>query len=176
SSRGEPTALVVGEAQPCGSDLFTQDTVLFPKIVDDVALLLVEPAGERDQDELQGMRPRRHGDQPIRAKFIGALDRSVVPSIGFLDSTRFASPENFPAPWLTISVSPLSVGRSAWTSPLTMTNTGTFLSPTSTRTSPSAVARRCQYADSLEMCSAVSVGKIRSGCETVKGSGLSEGS
>jgi len=45
---GEPTALVVGEAQAPGTDLFTQDAVLFPKIVDDVALLLVKPAGQSD--------------------------------------------------------------------------------------------------------------------------------
>ena len=73
SSRGEPTALVVGEAQPSGSDLFTQDTILFPKVVDDVALLLVEPAGECGQDELQWMRQRRHGSQPIEAEFIPLL-------------------------------------------------------------------------------------------------------
>ena len=63
--RSEPTALVVGETQAPGSDLFTQDAVLFLKIVDDVALLLVEPAGERDQDELQWMR--RHGGKRIRS-------------------------------------------------------------------------------------------------------------
>lgn len=66
SFRGEPTSLVVGEAQAPGSDLFAQDAVLFQEIVDDVALLLVEPASERDQDELQWMRQRRHGSQPIR--------------------------------------------------------------------------------------------------------------
>jgi hypothetical protein len=66
SYRGEPTALVVGEAQTPGADLFTQDTILFLKVVNDVALLLGEPAGERDQAELQGMRRRRHSCQPNR--------------------------------------------------------------------------------------------------------------
>jgi hypothetical protein len=56
SFRGEPTALVVGEAQAPGSDLFAQDAVFFQEIINDVAVLLVEPAGERDQNELQGMR------------------------------------------------------------------------------------------------------------------------
>jgi hypothetical protein len=46
--RGEPTPLVVGEAQPPGADLFAQDTVLFLEIIDDVLLLLVDPARERD--------------------------------------------------------------------------------------------------------------------------------
>jgi len=53
--RGEATALVVGELQTPGTELFAQDAVLFHELVDDVALLLVEPPGECDQDELQGM-------------------------------------------------------------------------------------------------------------------------
>jgi hypothetical protein len=36
--------------------LFAQDAVFFQEIINDVAVLLVEPAGERDQNELQGMR------------------------------------------------------------------------------------------------------------------------
>jgi hypothetical protein len=69
---GEPTSLVVGEAQAPGSNLFTQDAVLFLKIVNEVALLLVEPAGERDQHELQWMRHWLHGGKPIR----GGVHRS----------------------------------------------------------------------------------------------------
>jgi hypothetical protein len=64
--RGEPTARVVGEPQAPGADLFPQDTVFFLKVVDDLALLLVHPTGERDQDELEWMREGRHGGQPIR--------------------------------------------------------------------------------------------------------------
>jgi len=75
---------VVREAQASASDLFTQDTVLFPKIVDHVALLLFEPAGKCDQDELQGMRRRRHASDIREAEpWIW-----VVASIGFLDTTR----------------------------------------------------------------------------------------
>jgi hypothetical protein len=45
SFRGEQTALVVGEPQTSGADPFPEDTVLFLKIVDDIALLLVtQPA------------------------------------------------------------------------------------------------------------------------------------
>ena len=57
---------VVGEAQPPRSELFTEDTVLFLKIVDDLALLPVDPTSEGDQDKLQWMRQRRHAGQPIR--------------------------------------------------------------------------------------------------------------
>src|SRR5262249_46166244 len=81
--RGEPTALVVGEAPAPGADLFAQDAVLFQEIVDDVALLLVDPAGKRDENELQGMRQRRHGGKPIRAEFIDALERPFQRRSGF---------------------------------------------------------------------------------------------
>jgi hypothetical protein len=57
--RGEPTALVVGEAQTPGSELFAQDAVLFLEIGDDIALLLVDPTSDRDEKELQRMRQRR---------------------------------------------------------------------------------------------------------------------
>jgi len=56
-----------------GSELFTEHTVLLLKTVVDIALLLVEPAGERDHDELQGMRLRRHGDSLSEAEFIEDL-------------------------------------------------------------------------------------------------------
>src|SRR5262249_30862176 len=72
---GEPTALVVGEAQTPGSDLLTQDTVLFVNIVDDVALLLVKPGGERDQDKPEWMGQRRHGGEPIRGSVHRTLGR-----------------------------------------------------------------------------------------------------
>src|SRR5262245_12131170 len=49
--RGEPSTLIVREAQASGSKLLAQDAVLFLQIVDDVTLLLVDPTGERDQDE-----------------------------------------------------------------------------------------------------------------------------
>jgi hypothetical protein len=43
-------------------------------IVDDIALLVVDPTGERDQDELQRMRSRWYGGQPTRGgghRFLG---------------------------------------------------------------------------------------------------------
>ena len=64
--RGEPTALIVREAQTSGPELFPQDAVFLLQIVDDIALLLVHPTGERDQDELQRMRQRGHGVQATR--------------------------------------------------------------------------------------------------------------
>src|SRR5262249_47930403 len=55
--------------------VFGHYAVLFLKIVDDIALLLVEPAGVRDQDELQGMRLRRHGNSLSEAEFTRSLGR-----------------------------------------------------------------------------------------------------
>jgi hypothetical protein len=91
SLRGEPTALIVGEPQPPGAGLFAQDAVLFQEIVDDVALLLVDPAGERDQHELQWMRRRRHGDQRIRSWDHRSSGRVVEVSIEFLDRRGHAT-------------------------------------------------------------------------------------
>jgi hypothetical protein len=49
--RRQTPALIVREPQTPGSELFPQGAVLLLEIVDDIALLLVHPTGERDQDE-----------------------------------------------------------------------------------------------------------------------------
>ena len=51
--RRQSTALSVGEPQPSGPELFPQHAVLLLEIVDDIALLLVHPTGERDENEPQ---------------------------------------------------------------------------------------------------------------------------
>ena len=96
--RGEPTTLIVREAQASGSKLRAQDAVLFLQIVDDVALLLVDPTGERDQDELQRMRQPRLGGQATSG-WVSSATRSAgsepnpstegrsFRSIGFLDNS-----------------------------------------------------------------------------------------
>jgi hypothetical protein len=43
--RRQSTALSVGEPQTSGAELLPQDAVLFLKIIDDIALLLVHPTG-----------------------------------------------------------------------------------------------------------------------------------
>ncbi len=57
--RSQPSALGVGEP-PAGAELLPEETVLFLEIVDDVALRLVDSAGERDDEKLQGVRKWRH--------------------------------------------------------------------------------------------------------------------
>jgi hypothetical protein len=47
----ESMALRVGEPHTSRPELFPQDTVLFMEVVNDIALLLVHPTGERDQNE-----------------------------------------------------------------------------------------------------------------------------
>ena len=42
------------------AELVSEDAILFLEIVDDVALLQVDPSGERHDDELQGLAKRRH--------------------------------------------------------------------------------------------------------------------
>ena len=58
--RGQAAALRVREAQTLGRELFPKDAVLFLEIVDDVALLLVDPAGHGDDEELQRVRTLVH--------------------------------------------------------------------------------------------------------------------
>ena len=48
-SHRQASALVVVEAQPLTSELFAQHAILFLKIVDDILMVLVQPAGERNQ-------------------------------------------------------------------------------------------------------------------------------
>ena len=42
----QTAALLVAQPKAPGPDLFAQDAILFAEIVDDVLLLLIEPAGE----------------------------------------------------------------------------------------------------------------------------------
>ena len=48
------------EPESARAELFAEDAVLFLEIVDDVTLLLVDPACERDDEELECVRKRRH--------------------------------------------------------------------------------------------------------------------
>ena len=59
--RGQADALIVGESHPPGTELLTQHAVLSLEIVDHVALLLMDPAGQGGEEELQGLGRRRHG-------------------------------------------------------------------------------------------------------------------
>jgi len=59
--RSEADTLIVGEPEPPRSELLAQDAILLLQIVDDVALLLVYPAGQRDQQEPYRMPERNHG-------------------------------------------------------------------------------------------------------------------
>ena len=58
--RGQATALRVREAEPLRREVFPKDAVLFLEVVDDVALLLVDPAGHGDDEELQQVRKLAH--------------------------------------------------------------------------------------------------------------------
>ena len=94
--RRQTTALIVGEPQTSGADLFPQGAVLLLDIVDDIALLLVHPTGERDENEPQRRRQRGMVSWLQEARVIGSLApdlessslpnrHSVLASIGFSD-------------------------------------------------------------------------------------------
>jgi hypothetical protein len=95
----QTTTVIVGEPQPSGVELFPQGAVLLLEVIDDVALLLVDPTGERDEHEPQGMRRLSHGTQAIKChghRRPGARPRaqpapnrhSALASVVFLDNTR----------------------------------------------------------------------------------------
>jgi hypothetical protein len=46
--------LIVGESHPPGAELLPQHAVLSLEIVDDIELLLVDPAGQGDEEKTQG--------------------------------------------------------------------------------------------------------------------------
>jgi len=75
--------LIVREPQTSGSELFPQSAVLLLKVVDDVALLLIDPPGEPDENESQ--RIRWLSTTEIRLAGPGFV------SLRFLDSTGAVS-------------------------------------------------------------------------------------
>jgi len=58
--RGQASALGIGESLRLAPKLFKQDAVFFLKVLDHRLLVLIDPASDRDHEELQ---VRRHGKQ-----------------------------------------------------------------------------------------------------------------
>ncbi len=50
---GEESALVIGQSKALAVELPFEDAVLFDKIVDDVLLVSVEPAGQGDYQQMK---------------------------------------------------------------------------------------------------------------------------
>jgi len=57
---GQAPALVVAESKPLAPELLPENPILFLEIVNDVALLLAEPAGNRDQQEAKRIKALAH--------------------------------------------------------------------------------------------------------------------
>ena len=49
--RGQADPLIVRKPEPPRSELLTENAILLLQIVDDVALVLIDPAGQRDEQE-----------------------------------------------------------------------------------------------------------------------------
>ena len=96
---GQAPALGVGEPETARTELLSADAILFLERVNDVTLLLVDPARNGHDEELQHVGKRRHtgrAQQTLsavtnvatrRASSVESARRTA--SIGFLDSTRF---------------------------------------------------------------------------------------
>ena len=57
---GQPNALVVGESETTRTELLSKDAVLGLEILNDLALLLVDPACQSNEEKLQRVRDRAH--------------------------------------------------------------------------------------------------------------------
>jgi hypothetical protein len=93
----QTTALVIVQAQPSIAELFPKHSVFFLEVVDDVFLVLVQPAREGNEQQPKGIKSRTHWailapealpkDPPDQAR--GALaNYSAFRRFGFSDRTR----------------------------------------------------------------------------------------
>ena len=60
SFRGQATAPRIGESDAARAELLLEDAILFLEIVDEVTLLLVDPAGDGHDEKLQHLGKPRH--------------------------------------------------------------------------------------------------------------------
>ena len=94
---GQAPALGVGDPETARTELLSEDAILFLERVNDVTRLLVDPARDGHDEELQHLGKRRHtgrAEQRLSAVTNGATRRASsvesarrTASIGFLDST-----------------------------------------------------------------------------------------
>jgi hypothetical protein len=74
-------ALVIAESKPLVPELLPQNPILFLEVGNEIALLLPEPAGDRDQQETKLIKRLAHWAR------IATSVRHIVCTIGFLDTT-----------------------------------------------------------------------------------------
>ncbi len=82
--RGQTPALRIREAKPTGGKLFPQDAILFLEIVNDVTLLLVDPAGHGDDEALQRLGNGHIAAERSRARLF-PLHRSPLQTDGAVE-------------------------------------------------------------------------------------------
>jgi hypothetical protein len=58
--RCQSAALVITEPKPSSAHLLTQNAILLSKIIDDLQLTLIHPAGNRDHQEPERIQRRKH--------------------------------------------------------------------------------------------------------------------
>jgi hypothetical protein len=63
AGNGQPTSLVIGQPDPSVTELFEKDAVLFPEEVDRCLLVAIDPACERREEDLPGLKGVGH--EPI---------------------------------------------------------------------------------------------------------------
>ncbi len=58
---GQPTPLVIGQPDPSLTELFEKDAVLLPQEVNRGLLMTIDPARERREEDLPGLKGVGHG-------------------------------------------------------------------------------------------------------------------
>ena len=80
TDHGETPTVVVTQPHPSATEVRLQDAILFPKAFDDVALLPLEPAEQRGDDEVRRKHTRRSRQSDADAVFGRYEHASTMPS------------------------------------------------------------------------------------------------
>ncbi len=78
----EPTTLIIVEPNSPPAELLTEDSILFPQIVDDLLLLLVHPTGDDHGQQLPGCESHsarlRHRERDMPSSTTHPLLRDLL--------------------------------------------------------------------------------------------------
>ena len=89
SAHGETTPLSIRQAERSTAELLSENAILFPKIVDQIFLVTIQPARDRKDEEVQRMR------HPVRlSAFSATLTQDLWPSFGTLRGSERLGPRD----------------------------------------------------------------------------------
>jgi hypothetical protein len=94
----QTAALIIGEAKPSAAKLSTKDSVFLPQILDCVLLLLIHPAGNREEQKAERIQCSRHRFSSLTPLTCAVVDSSCFArafnQFQFLDITGWKRRRN----------------------------------------------------------------------------------